>query len=123
MITVNEGATHAAYSVRRDKGGLWLVIFSPVANCQFCSFRDITTFSANVEDKEFYQGLSEIRKVVQKKMLLIDIHQVNTSLHTRIKDYIISSMPYDSTNGSKMCMYLINLEKIKQDFDAKKFGE
>lgn len=47
-----------------------------------------------------------------KKIMMVDIHQSHVSQLKAIFPNIIMESNYNSTNGSKMCIVLINVEKI-----------
>lgn len=100
----NLNATYLPY------GTTFFINKSPFANCQnFCipNFQDILKY------KEYYLDLvKNLPLLVHKSLLVVDVKQ-NIDMQALFGDAIIAETKYDSTNGSRMAIYVINCKLIK----------
>lgn len=96
---------------------IFRIVRSPTSNCQLAS-------AASIGDKLIKLNKYQIRNLFiqlkrngySKRILLLDIHQKEV-LHIKesiAKSAIIGSLPYTSTNNSKMEILLIRLSSIRQ---------
>lgn len=105
-----------------------ITIPDPFGNCQtFCArninlvFQKYQTNKRNLSSDPWIYDLKEIAYFFikaqmcasGKHQILIDIHdftQYHNIVEELFKDNIVVKAPYTSTNGSKMCIYLLKLQ-------------
>lgn len=114
------------YSMKYYDGGIFGIIDSnksytytffcqsPTSNCQVASAAGMDLIFDHFDDNFCRNLIILAKKSFAKRMLIVD---VNKKYHSRVKgtfkneDFKIEK-EYLSTNGSEMCMYLINIENL-----------
>lgn len=91
------------------------LVVSPTGNCQMSSLRDAhNVFTLSQKNAVMY--LRELRNICCKKILLVDLNDVKSYTESVEKifanGFIIAKTPYESTNESKMVLYLLNLDAL-----------
>lgn len=91
---------------------IFTVYISPTANCQTCSiagFQQIFNYPNKVNSY-----LLNIYEYTKKKLIIIDIRQDYLCYFDEQidKDMVMSKSLYDSTNGSKMALIMLNISKL-----------
>lgn len=91
------------------------VVMSPVGNCQTFSVRQAKEM-LNLKDDEFGEFLAKMSYSVGRKQMIIDLEKsISEKLISKIEPYAnkIMSLPYTSTNGSEMVLYLVQFNYLK----------
>lgn len=89
---------------------IYLVV-TPFGNCQTFTLCNASYFRY-IEDKDIPKLLKEIVERAGKRQMVIDLNEIlSEMIIEKLNPFIINiqSMPYQSTNGSKMILHLIQL--------------
>lgn len=93
------------------------IIGSPTANCQIASAYGIGSILKKLDKYKIRNLFIKLKRDRwNKRILLLDIHQ-SEAVHLKTciaKSAIIGSLPYTSTNNSRMEILLIRLSSIRQ---------
>lgn len=86
----------------------------PTGNCQWACIRHANIFLNAYTLKKRLECFHKIREVCKQSMILLDIQD---SLVTNVKeifddDFIKVDSPYESTNGSKMTILLLDFRAL-----------
>lgn len=87
---------------------------APTGNCQIYSIGNAELI---LRYKNYYEIFCYIQKCVGKNILLLDVKDYVPVADVFGKSNIITCTPYSSTNGSSMCIYLINTKQLSQDIN------
>lgn len=91
------------------------ISLGPTLNCQMCSIAWFNNLMSNSTNPR--QQLYEVHRKTLKRLAIVDFKQ---SLLPRInkilkKDEIVQMNNYKSSNGSDMCLGIINISKLKDE--------
>lgn len=85
---------------------------SPTSNCQLYSIGHIEylikVFSGTKEDMKALLRACWNLKTLNQRLVILDVHQIHC---TKLESFfdVVTKNPYTSTNGSLMCLYIVNL--------------
>lgn len=109
--------------VKTSKGEFY-VVPAPTSNCQVMSFYNLQGILCtsskpeyNINKDDFKLILGDIKRdVIHKHLIICDIKTDYCNVLDKLIEEcgitVIFKNPYVSTNGSNMCMYLINTKNI-----------
>lgn len=103
------------YAVQVDNAKIGVSVdYSPTGNCQFYTISDFCCLLMGHNETLFAPAMVEIQKKMLKPMLLIDLNDGYVSAlkkHFTDEDFLLMA-PYESTNKSRMTLFLIKTNKI-----------
>lgn len=106
------------------------VIPSPTSNCQLCTIPGAgDAFRRLITNKSINDFLLNVYSLVGKKLLFIDINREYVKqIKQEFGDYIILQSDYISSNGSHMCIMVINIYRYlkspnKKTYNIKRYVE
>jgi hypothetical protein len=112
---LNFYATKFLYVKGAYSSNTWLFRY-PTMNCQLTTICSMENFLNFVKDDNdvipILQAFYELGKW-QNKITLIDVKKTVWDRVDKIfEKYVFKKLPYDSTNGSAMCLYLLKLPPV-----------